>query len=462
MTPTPTDHGVHQTAAILSIGDELALGQVLDTNSAWLADRLFSLGVRTIEHATVEDDAERIAATIDRLAEASDLLLITGGLGPTADDLTRDALAAVLGDELVEDENALSAIRSWFSGRAGSMPERNAVQALRPASSECLANPHGTAPGLFVRSPRHACDIACLPGPPHEMRPMVETEIVPRIRRAPGVVLGARALLSFGLGESTAAQRLGDLMDRDRERAGCVLVGTTASRGVVSVRLRHVGQDRDAVARDLDATEAEVTDRLTPSIFDRRDLTAGDSADLEHALPARVLSLLRDRGERLVVVESCTGGLLGELVTAVPGSSDAFVGGWLTYTNESKAGLVGVEPELIRAHGAVSEPVAAAMARGGLERSALLGGAHHALAITGVAGPNASEAKPAGTVWIARASGTDRSVDLDVRRFAFKGDRTAVRGWSARTALGMLRLGLTGDDMPLLGEQEAHRTTRPA
>ncbi len=463
----------HRSAALLSVGDEIALGQTLDTNSAWLADRLFALGVRVVEHATVDDDEGRIARALARLGAEADLVIVTGGLGPTADDLTRQALARVLGEDLVEDGEALEAIRAWFSGRATGMPEGNRVQALRPASGACLTNPNGTAPGLFVRTgangartagaavrtnatnsvPEPGCDFACLPGPPHEMKPMFETEIVPRLRRGGGA-FGARALLSFGLGESTVAERLGSLMDRDRESRGLPVVGTTASKMVVSVRLRHVGEDAEAVRTALDAVEEEVKSALGVSIFERRDFTGGDAADVSDALPRCVLSLLRERGERVAMVESCTGGLLGEILTSVPGSSDVFAGGWVTYSNEAKAGLVGVDPGLIAEHGAVSREVAIAMALGGLERAHSLGGAEHCLAITGVAGPGASDAKPAGTVWIARASVNGLSPEVEARLFRFKGGRGAVREWAARTAMGILRLKLVGGEMGLLGERE--------
>lgn len=443
----------HRSAALVSIGDELALGQTLDTNTQWLSDRLFALGVRTVEHVTVEDNVARIESVLARVASEVDLVLVTGGLGPTLDDVTREALAAAVGDALVEDAAALDAVRAWFAGRGTDMPPANAVQAMRPQSAVCLANPNGTAPGLSLRDLARACDVICLPGPPREMGPMFDAEVVPRLRRSENRAFGARALLCFGLGESVVAQRLGELMDRSRENDGLPVVGTTASRMVVSVRMRHTDATSEAVDAALNALEADVRERLTPAIFDRRDFTAGDAPDITNALPAHVLASLRDRGERVVVVESCTGGLLGELLTSVPGSSDAFAGGWLTYTNEAKAGLVGVDPSLIEAHGAVSAQVALDMARGGLFRAGFLGGAHHALAITGVAGPGGgTDTKPVGTVWIARASASGGNVNAEARPFRFRGGRAAVREWSARSALGMLRLHLAGESMSLLGE----------
>ncbi|USN99007.1 MAG: CinA family nicotinamide mononucleotide deamidase-related protein [Phycisphaeraceae bacterium] len=441
----PVRPAPHRTAAILSIGDELTLGQTLDTNSKWIADRLFARGVRVVEHATVEDDLVRITAAIERLAGENDLLVCTGGLGPTLDDLTRDSLARVLGEPLEEDAAAMAAVAAWFEGRGG-MPESNRVQALRPASARFLENPNGTAPGLAAWCERLGADIFCLPGPPHEMTPMLDSFVLPAVRRADGRVTHARIILTFGVGESRIAERLGALMDRDRESRGLPVVGTTASRGVVACRLRCDAAS-DAEARvALDEVEAEIGGRLGPAVFDHRDLAAGDSGDVTDALPRALVDLLRERGERLAVVESCTGGLLGGEITKVAGSSDVFVGGWQTYSNEMKAAMVGVPAELIAREGAVSAACALAMAQGGLERCE----ADHVMAITGVAGPGGGSGdKPVGTVYMARAS---RDGSDEVRRFLFRGGREAVRAWSLRMAIGVLRLHLIDAEMRLLGE----------
>ncbi len=425
----------HRTASILAIGDELTLGQTLDTNSPLISRRLSELGVVVIEHATVEDDLDRIAATIARLASESDLLVITGGLGPTADDLTRDALARAMNDQLVRDEAALSRLEAWFARKGRSMPERNRVQANRPSRGRCVTNEHGTAPGIAAEL--GPCDVWCLPGPPRELVPMFEREIAPSVRPLPGRVIRTRTLPTFGLGESIVAERLGELMDRARNP----MVGTTASKGVVTCRLRYDarGTDDDAT-RALDACEASIRDRLGPAVL----RTGGASESLVEV----TAELLRARGDTVCTVESCTGGLLGAALTELAGSSAFYAGGFVTYTNDLKTRLAGVDPETLAAHGAVSAPVARAMALGGLERT----GADHALGITGIAGPGGgSDSKPVGTVWIARASAAGST---DIRRFVFSGDRDAVRAWSWRTALGMLRLPLVDADMPLLGEME--------
>lgn len=421
-------------AGIIAVGDELVLGQKLNTNSQWLAAWLMDRGVRTVEHVTCDDDTAQIAAAINRLADHASLIIITGGLGPTLDDLTRNALAAVLNQPLVEDPAALAHVRDWFESRRIAMPETNRIQALRPESARALPNHHGTAFGLSAELPGGAT-VLCLPGPPHEMRPMAERELAPRIDRlvAQGMpVVQTRVLQTFGLGESTIAQRLDALMNR----GGTTTVGTTASTGVVSIRIRSEGAaTQDEAAAAIDATERDIRARLGPAIFGE------DETTLEEA----VLAALRERSHTLAVVESCTGGMLGEIITSVPGSSDAFAGGWITYTNALKAQQVGVPQEVFTEVGAVSSECAIAMAIGGRERS----GADWTLAITGIAGPDGgTEFKPVGTVWIALA-GPDGP---HARQFRFKGNRDQVRLWSARSALGMLRLALLKESMTLVGQ----------
>lgn len=427
----------HAAAAILSVGDELTLGQALDTNSCWLADRLAGLGIVAVEHVTVPDDAEALAGALRRLAGAAPLVITTGGLGPTADDLTREGLARATGEPLVEDSAALRWIESWFARASRPMPALNRSQALRPRSASCLENTAGTAPGLAGRVAD--ADVFCLPGPPREMREMFERSVVPRLRPPAGGGVRTRLLHAFGLGESEVAARLGDLMDRARDP----LVGTTVSGGVVTCRIRAgrpaPGRDREGASGPdpLDATGRLIHERLDPYVF-------GADGD---TLASVVLDELRGRARTLAVVESCTGGVLGAMLTEVPGSSASFVGGWITYTNEMKVREVGVPASLFApgAPGAVSRECVRAMARGGLERA----GADHCLAITGIAGPDGgSPEKPVGTVWVARATrgvgSADRDADVEVRRFLFTGDRAGVREWAARSALAMLRFELVG------------------
>ncbi len=433
MTDAPQPH---RTAALISIGDELTLGQTLDTNSKWLASQLLERGVRTIEHTTLDDDEAAIASAITRMASAVDIIVITGGLGPTADDLTRAALTRALGDELIEDGESLAQIEAWFARAGRAMPPTNRVQALRPASAHAIPNDHGTAPGL--RATVAGSDVLCLPGPPREMQPMFESAVVPRLRAEAGRAVRTRVLKTFGLGESEIARRLGDAMNRSRG----TLIGTTASMGIVSIRMRYEGELEHASA-SLDEAEAIARDAVGPCVIGVTD----------HPIGHLAVAHLAARGETISLAESCTGGLVSKMLTDTPGSSAAVVAGLVTYTNEMKQSLLGVDAALFNdadhsdRPGAVSAEVATAMAQGCRERI----GTDHALAITGIAGPGgAVPGKPVGTVFIAHASRTN----TECRRFVFRGDREAIRTWSANSALGMLLLNRrVGFEQLLVGER---------
>ena len=403
-------------AALLSIGDELALGQTQDTNARWLAARLADRGVRCVQFRLVPDDLQAQCDALVQLAAQADLVIVTGGLGPTDDDLTRDALRLAMGDEgpLVLDEPSLAALDRWFVARGRAMPSINRRQAMRPAGAQCLRNDFGTAPGLQARV--GAATIVCLPGPPREMEPMFEQFVAPLL---PRLEMATAAVHAFGQGESFLAERLGDRMRRDRNP----LVGTTASGSVVSARVRGTGEASrtEAMQREL----AEIEALWKPFAFGRGSTT----------LAGALGSALRARGQTLALAESCTGGLAGSLVTAESGSSEWFRGGVVSYANEAKRDLCGVSEQLLAAHGAVSAPVAAQLARGA--RAALH--ADWAASITGVAGPSGgSEAKPVGTVYIGVSGpGFER-----VRRFRYPGERAIVRDRAAKTALALVRLAV--------------------
>lgn len=437
-----TTHATHEhmSAAILSIGDELTLGQKLDTNSRWLSQQLVDLGISIVEHVTVPDDLEAHVAALARLASRCDLIISSGGLGPTADDLTRRALAVASHDSLVHDSAGEAQVRAWFAARGRSPASINMVQAQRPSRGLLLENRHGTAPGLFasIESSTHRCDVYCLPGPPREMMPMFEASVRPALRPPAGRVIETRVLHSVGIGESDLAQRLGSLMDR----TSVPLVGTTASGGVVSVRIRYEGEaPRDQAKLTVDQAAGKVLIHAGEFVFGEGDET----------LASVVLNKLKQTGQTIAVVESCTGGMLGEELTAIPGSSACVLGGWITYSNEMKQALVGVPSELFApgAPGAVSREVARAMARGGRERS----GASIALSITGVAGPDGgTPAKPVGTVWVSLA----HARGSDTRRFSMAGDRASVRSWSCTAALAIAWQYIAGRSHALLRQVEAY------
>ena len=416
-------------AALLSIGDELALGQTQDTNARWLAARLADRGVPCVEFRLVPDDLEAQRRALIELAARADLVLVTGGLGPTDDDLTREALRLAMGDTgpLVVDEASLVALDRWFTARGREMPAINRRQAMRPQGAACLENDFGTAPGL--RGAVGGATIVCLPGPPREMEPMFARFVEPML---PRLAMATAAVHAFGQGESLLAERLGDRMRRDRNP----LVGTTASGSVVSARVRAVGE-----AARPEAVEAEVLaieSLWKPFAFGR------DGVTLAGALGAALLA----RGQTLALAESCTGGLAGSLVTAESGSSAWFRGGVMCYANEAKRDLCGVREATLAAHGAVSAAVALELARGA--RVAL--GADWAASVTGVAGPSGgSEAKPVGTVFIGVCGpGFERA-----RRFRFPGERAIVRDRAAKTALALVRLAVrepASADTPFIWE----------
>lgn len=420
-------------AAILSIGDELILGQIAERNAGWISARLAEQGVMTEEHRTVPDDLDAITDALRELTDACEIVITTGGLGPTDDDLLRPALARLLGEtELVEDAQARSQVEAWFSGRHRPMPLINLRQAQRPARAKCLHNRHGTAPGLAVQHGR--CRIWSLPGPPAEMHPMFEHFIAPTLLEGcEREALRLEAIPCFGLGESAIAERLGDLMARDRNP----LVGTTASGQIVTIRLRARGAAA-ADAAGFDAFVEQIMERVHPYA-----LSVGAST-----LPEAFAKAAQSEHATVALAESCTAGLASAMLGEVPGASSWFKGSVVSYANEVKEALLGVPSEMIRSHGAVSVETARRMVTG-VMRSL---GANTAASITGVAGPDGgSKDKPVGTVIIATAvHSPDAAI---VRHFRFQGDRAAIRERAARSAIGALLLHLRGaGPVPLLGE----------
>ncbi len=341
-----------------------------------------------------------------------------------------------MGEALVEDPAGIEHLHRWFRDRGHRMPAPNKKQALRPASAQLLPNEHGTAPGLRARYLN--TDIFVLPGVPHEMKHMFETLVLPAIARTGEQVIRTLAIRCFGLGESSLAERLGELMDRERNPT----VGTTASEGIISIRIRAVAppQDPHHVDAIVAETAARVEELAGVYAFGRDDDTLA-SVTLDH---------LKERGETVAVAESCTGGLLGSMFTEVAGSSAAFLGGYLTYTNELKMQELSVPSAYFDEDGpgAVSKETAIAMAEGARKRT----GATHGLSITGIAGPDGGTAdKPVGTVCIAIAS-CDR--ETQVRQFDFTGTRSIVRDRSAKAALAMLLWRLRGcEDFRMLWQK---------
>jgi nicotinamide-nucleotide amidase len=422
-------------AIILSVGDELVLGQTVDTNSAWLSQQLAAVGCAVAAHLTVGDDQRAIEQAIEESVGRCDVLLISGGIGPTEDDLTRQALAAVLREPLELNEAWLRRLEEFFRkvGRR-TMSPLNRVQAMIPRGATIIENTAGTAAGIDATylsgDQKTVCRIFVMPGVPKEMQIMFRRDVLPHIHASGGgAVILSRTLHTFGPGESLVAEKLGGLMDRNRNPT----VGTTVSGGIVSIRINARSPTLDEAQRELRETEAACRAALG-------DLVFGVDEDSLQGVVAQLL-MAHPHGVAVATAESCTGGLLAKMLTDTPGSSRYFKYGWVTYANEAKTDLLGVSPDVLREHGAVSEPTVRAMAAAARER----GNADHALAVSGVAGPEGGTPdKPVGTVWIALA----RPDEVVARRFIFPGGREMIRDRSAKMALTMLRFQLLGKELP--------------
>jgi nicotinamide-nucleotide amidase len=403
---------------VIATGDELTTGSRVDTNSGAIAARLLELGLEAERIVVLEDDEDALAATLVELGARCDVVVITGGLGPTLDDVTRSAAARAAGTDLELSASTLAGLREWFGSHGRSFAASNERQAWFPRGSEILPNPLGTAPGFACRVGRAI--VFALPGPPREMTAMLEAEVVPRIARlfasAPSQAAVLRAsFYLFGLSESAFADRCGPWMDRSANP----LLGVTAHGGILSARLVGRGADEEAAADRLARRAGEFRERFAEWIFSETD------ADPALALGRELLA----RGIAVATAESCTGGLVAEKLTRVPGISAVFERGYVSYSDRSKCELLGVDPRLIAARGAVSSEVAEAMARGAAERS----GVRLAVSVTGIAGPGGgSPEKPVGLVWFGLSC--DGSVHSVERRFGARG-RDLVRELAANTAL---------------------------
>lgn len=410
-------------AAIISIGDELILGQTMDSNSAWLSAELVHRGCLPVYHKTVGDDLDAVAGAIREASTVADLVIASGGLGPTDDDVTREALSVALASPLVLDNDSLGVIQEFFHRIGREMPCRNRIQAMHPVGTRMLPNPWGTAPG--IQAALGKARIYVFPGVPREMKSMFARYVVEWLDGTVSGCIATDSVCTFGAGESSVAEALGDLMARNRNPC----VGTTVSGGEVTVRIRSEGGDPIASRRSCEATTEMVRQRLGPWVV------ATGGVGLVEATAELAVRLHK----RVAVAESCTGGWVAKLLTDVAGASQFFVGGWTVYSNALKQSQLGVPRDLLERYGAVSEPVATAMATGALARSE----ADYAVAVTGIAGPDGGTTeKPVGTVWIALAYRSNGTVQTDCRRWVLPGDRDMVRMRAAKTAVDCLRQGL--------------------
>jgi nicotinamide-nucleotide amidase len=375
-------------AEVVAIGDELLHGGLLDTNSKYLAQELERLGAVVRRITVVGDDPEQLRAVIDESCRRADVVLATGGLGPTLDDRTRDVVAQLLGEPLRFHEPSWAQVQAWFERFRRPCPDSNRRQAELPASAEALTNTTGTAPGFFAKI--HGATLFAMPGVPREMKVMLRDEVLPRVARLGELTPTAHRLLRvLGPSEAMLGERIGEHMLPGHNPQ----VGITASGGLLTVRIVATAPCHDEAAARCERLAAELRPKLGDWLF----------AEGEQELPELVLERLRAAGQTIAFAESCTGGLCAARLTDVAGSSAVMMGGVVAYSNEAKQALLGVPAELLTQHGAVSEPVARAMAEGARGRF----GATCALATTGIAGPSGGSAdKPVGTVCFGYADAT--------------------------------------------------------
>ena len=437
-------------AEVLTIGDELLRGEITDSNKSFLSERLLTLDVETRFHVTCADDRADMADVFRCAAARSDVVLVSGGLGPTRDDLTIEVLADTFGLELVLHEPSLEALRGFFARFGREMAAINEKQAWFPEGAEVLDNPIGTAPGTMLEVPRDGLQGAegersssggsalffCMPGVPRELHKMMDEQVLPRIASRRRVASWVRASLlhTFGIGESNLDEMLRDVALPEGVELG--------------FRTQFPDNHVRPVARAASAAEADAKLARSCELL-RERLGALVYGEGEETLEAVTGRLLRERGKTLSVAESCTGGMIGELLTATPGSSVYFKGGVVAYWNDAKTALLGVPDAMLKQHGAVSEPVARAMAEGALARF----GSDLAVATTGIAGPTGGSAeKPVGLIYVALAS----AAGSQVRELQLAFDRERNRRLTAQIAIDWVRRHLLGAslDLPRLGRVE--------
>jgi nicotinamide-nucleotide amidase len=409
-------------AEIIAVGSEMLTPERVDTNSLYLTGELNNLGIEVAGKCVVGDHLDRLAGALRQALARSEIAILSGGLGPTEDDVTREAVAQALGRKLVFHPEIAEALERRFARANRKMAEVNKRQAFVIEGADVLPNDRGTAPGQWLRE--SASVVILLPGPPHELKSMFERECLPRLRGlAPAQAIRTIVLRVAGMSESDLDQLISPVYKQYLNPVTTIL----AANGEIQVHLRA----RCATEAEAGALLAEVAAPIERLLGDRVYSRNGDPIEVV------VGNLLRDRRATVSVAESCTGGMLGECLTSVPGSSDYFVGGFITYANAMKVDLLGVPAEVIEQHGAVSQETAEAMAAGARRRT----GSTYALSVTGVAGPDGgSEAKPVGSVYIAIAD--DAGVHTEHRRFL--GDRQRIRTFTAQMALDLLRRRLTG------------------
>jgi len=407
-------------AEIITIGDEILIGQIVDTNSAWIARHLNSIGVRIKQISSVSDDRRHILTALAEAKNRADIILITGGLGPTKDDITKKTLAEYFGVGLIENKETLANVESIFLRLRGTLTNMlyvNKQQAMVPENCEVILNKNGTAPGMWFNVDGKI--YVSMPGVPFEMMYMMEEGVIPKLKATLKLpVIVHRTILTVGEGESYLANKIADIED---DLPSYIKLAYLPKLGQVRLRLSGDGENEITLKNEIEGFAARITERVGKNVVAQQDIT----------LEEVVLNLMREKGLKLAVAESCTGGYISHMLTQHPGSSDVFLGGAVTYANELKEGLLGVKPATIEQYGAVSEQTVTEMVEGALINF----NADYAVAVTGIAGPGGGTPdKPVGTVWV----GVAKRGKTMVKKFTFGSKRIQNIERSAVAALFML------------------------
>ncbi|MFU0783541.1 MAG: competence/damage-inducible protein A [Thermoanaerobacterium thermosaccharolyticum] len=405
---------------IISVGTELLLGQIANTDAKFISEKLTSLGIDVYFQTNVGDNKSRLLECLKIASNRSDIIILTGGLGPTMDDLTKETVAEFFGLKLVEDIDTKIKIEAYFKKSMRKMTQNNYKQALFPEGSKILPNDNGTAPGCIFE--KNGKKVVILPGPPSELIPMFNNYVYPFLKSLSNDIIVSRVIKIFGIGESQVEAMVSDIL-LSKNPTVAPLIGN----GFVTLRITAKSDDVQKAKKMIDDIEASLRKIFGEYIFGVDDDT----------MESIVLNLLKDKGFTLSTAESCTGGLLSEKITSIPGASEVFKFGAITYSNESKENILGVSGEIIRRHGAVSEETAREMAMNVKNISKT----DYGLSITGIAGPSGGTiAKPVGLVYI----GLAYKDEIYVKKLISNGNRDKVRLNSAMHALDMLRRHLTG------------------
>lgn len=409
------------TAEILAVGTELLMGQIANTNAQYISGKLAELGINVYFHTVVGDNAARLEETLKRALNRSDIVITTGGLGPTKDDLTKETISKTMNRNLVLHEDILEDIKDFFAKKHRAMAEINIKQAYLPENSIVIPNPNGTAPGCIIEDGEKA--VIMLPGPPKEMQPMFEETVFNYLKQKTGVILVSKMLKIFGIGESDIETRLMDLIDSQSNPT----IAPYASQGEVTVRVTARCINNDEASEILSPVVDEIKRRLGAAVYSE------DGQTLEKV----VFGLLKENGLVLATAESCTGGTLAGRITDIPGSSEVFERAYVTYSNRAKVEDLGVSPDTLDKYGAVSRETALEMVNGLKQKT----GASVGVAITGIAGPGGgTEEKPVGLVFVA-AYVKDKVI---CKKLELAGNRERIRNDACLHALDMIRRLILG------------------